>query len=420
MTKPLIPLALARRIALNAQLLDGRAKLPKGKEGVAQAIEELGCVQIDTIAVIQRAHHHTLWTRRHDYAPEMLHELQAADRRVFEYWGRALSYVPMSDYRFYLPRMRNFDDPKTEWTRRVTKECGHLMKPILERIRAEGPLGLKDLAPAKREKRGATGLPNPTRFALDMLLGRGDLMVTERRETERIYDLTERVLPESVDTNVPTDDEVGRFLVRRALKAYGVANETQIRVHMQPEAARDSHYRAVGKDVISKAIAELVDAGEVAEVGLENDSDCDYFALSETMERSSTFKPRRPTVHLLSPFDGLVAQRARVRGLFGFDYTLECYLPAAKRKHGFFVLPILWGENLVGRLDPAADRESKTLVIHNLLFEPGVEAFDEFLPAFSTKLWSFAEFNECESIKLKKTSPARIKTALERLLKKAT
>jgi uncharacterized protein YcaQ len=419
MTTPRIRLALARKIALRAQLLDGRAKLPRGKEGAAEIIERLGYVQIDTISVIQRAHHHALWTRRPDYDPVMLRQLQAQDRRVFEYWARALSYVPMSDYRFYLPRMRNFDDPKTEWTRRVAKECGHLMKPILQRIRAEGPLGLEDLAPAKAKRRSATGLPNPTKFALDMLLGKGDVMVTERRDAERTYDLTERVLPDSVDTRYPSDDEVGRFLVRRALGAYGVANEKEIRVHMQPEAARDSHYQAVGKDVISKAVAELVDAGEATKVGLENDSDGDYYALTETMERSSKLKAQRPRVYLLSPFDSLVAQRERTKRLFGFDYALECYMPASKRKYGFFVLPILWGEDLVGKLDPAADRKSKTLVIHNLLLEPGFEDFGELLPALSTKLGSFAQFNECDSIQLEKTTPARIRTTLERMLKKA-
>ena len=117
MKKNQISLELARKMVLNAQLLDGKTRLLKGKEGIAQTIEKLCYVQIDTLAVINRAHHHTLWTRRPDYDEKMLYELQTKDRRIFEYWGHALSYLPMSDYRFYLHRMRSFYDPYGKWER---------------------------------------------------------------------------------------------------------------------------------------------------------------------------------------------------------------------------------------------------------------------------------------------------------------
>jgi uncharacterized protein YcaQ len=110
-----ISLQQARRIAINAQLLDGKAKPPRGKEGAAQVIENLGYIQIDTLTVIERAHHHTLWTRIQDYKTEMLDELLSRDRRVFEYWGHARSYLPMTDYRYYLPRMKRLDDPYLKW-----------------------------------------------------------------------------------------------------------------------------------------------------------------------------------------------------------------------------------------------------------------------------------------------------------------
>ena len=145
---------LARRIAINAQLLDGRAKLPKGKEGVARAIEHLGYIQIDTIAVIERAHNHTLWTRRPDYKPEMLDSLLSRDRLLFEYWGHAASYLPIGDYRFYIPRMRYFLDPHNKWEKQRLEKFGHMMKPVLERIRKEGPLGSKDFTPPKDSKKG--------------------------------------------------------------------------------------------------------------------------------------------------------------------------------------------------------------------------------------------------------------------------
>ncbi|MCG8605800.1 winged helix DNA-binding domain-containing protein, partial [bacterium] len=146
---------LARRIALDAQLLSGSIKLPMGKEGVAQAIGHLGYIQIDTIAVVKRAHHHTLWNRLPDYSENMLHELHAKDRRVFEYWGHAASFLPIKDYRFYLPLMKSFEDPKMAWQKRRYEKYSHLMAPVLERIRKEGPLGSRDFDPPPGTKRGA-------------------------------------------------------------------------------------------------------------------------------------------------------------------------------------------------------------------------------------------------------------------------
>ena len=132
-----VSLEIARRMALHAQLFGERPALPDGKEGIAQTIERLGYVQIDTISVVQRAHHHTLWTRRPDYDPKMLHELQAVDRRVFEYWGHAASYLPMADYRFYLPRMRNFRAPVKSWEKYFIEKHEHLTGQVLKRIQQE-------------------------------------------------------------------------------------------------------------------------------------------------------------------------------------------------------------------------------------------------------------------------------------------
>lgn len=218
----------ARRIVLNAQLLGSGIKLSKGKEGIAQTIEKLGYIQIDTIAVIERAHHHTLWCRRADYDPIMLHELQTKDRRVFEYWGHAMSYLPISDYRYFLPKMRNFENPKSKWAEISLAKCGHLMQPVLERIRKEGPLSSKDFKPPPGTKRGNWWDWKPAKIALEMLFWKGDLMVTERRNFQKVYDLTERVLPGNVDTSIPDKDETGQFLVRRSLSANGILQEKEI------------------------------------------------------------------------------------------------------------------------------------------------------------------------------------------------
>jgi len=390
----------ARALALRAQFLDGQTKLPTGKQGVLRTIDQLGYVQIDTIAAVKRSHHHTLWTRHADYDEGHLHDLQARDRRVFEYWGHAMSYLPMSDYRFCLPRMRNFRNPTHDWINHRLEACVHLLEPILERIREEGPLSAKDFTAAEDAKRGTWWDWKPAKFALEYLFWRGDLMITERRNFQKVYDLTERVLPADVDLTVPTGEEVSRFLVRRALRGCGILRQKEIRAFMQPDAGRDSDWQAVDRGAIAKAIVELIEAREIVPVAVEGEDDVTWYVLSEFLANPQAPTPNGP-VFLLSPFDNLVIKRGWLNRLFGFDYTLECYLPARKRQYGYFVFPILWGNALVGRLDPKADRRAKTLVVRNLVLEPGFVASDEFLARLRDALTAFARFNGCRKYVIK-------------------
>ncbi|MFH1891768.1 MAG: crosslink repair DNA glycosylase YcaQ family protein [Candidatus Zixiibacteriota bacterium] len=394
----------ARRIAINAQLLDGRVKLAKGKEGAVQAIEMLGYVQIDSMSVIQRAHHHTLWTRLPDYDPVTLHELHAIDRRVFEYFGHALSYLPMKDFRFYLPRMHRFDDPYSKWEKERLARYGHLMKPVLKRFRQEGALGLSDFTPPETL---APGERNPNKAAIELLQLKGDIFVSERRPSERVFDLAERVIPGDTDMRVPDDDELGRFLVRRALNACGVATVSEI----------EDHIRTARKNVVADALRELQDSGEVATLRISENGDTEYFALSDSVEKLARLRKMSPRLHLMSPFDNLIIQRSRISQIFDFDYSLECYVTPAKRKFGYLVHPILWDEMLIGRLDPKADRKRKALIIRNLMVERMPKDSEQFLSAFAAKLSEFARFNDSESLEFDGISPEKIRRPLERLMK---
>jgi uncharacterized protein len=397
-----IEAATARRLAIRCQGLDGAWELPGGKEGVAQVIERLGYVQIDTIAVVQRAHDHTLWSRRPEYLPQMLHELQARDRRVFEYWTHAASFVPMRDYRYSLHRMRAFaESPRMRQWREQNRA---LVQEILARIQAEGPLGSADFAAPPGQKRGSWWDWKPAKEALERLFWTGELMVAERRRFQRLYDLTERVLPAGTDTTEPDRDELGRFAVRRELSTHGVAAALEIR-----RANRDAK-------AISAAIAELAAAGEVTAVAIEGRVGEAYYALTETLADATTASRGETRLHLLSPFDSLVIGRERLRRLFGFDYRIECYTPAPQRRHGYFCLPILWDEQLVGRLDPKADRKQKMLLVRRITLEPEFRPDDRFLAALAETLRAFATFNGCERVTIEQTDPETLKPPLARAL----
>lgn len=379
----------ARRLAIHCQRLDHEQDSPGGKEGVARTIEALGYMQIDTISVVARAHHHGLWVRRPDYDPDMLHELLAQDRRVFEYWGHAASYLPMSDFRYTLPLKEKFRGPPTaKWEKVRVEKCGHLLGPVMERIREEGPLRSQDFDPPPGQRRGAWWDWKPAKLALELLFWRGELMISERRGFQRVYDLAERVLPTGVDTRMPTDEEMGRFLVRRALLAHGFAPVREIRDHL----------RGTSLKIINTTLDEMVEAGEVVPVEVESMAGIRQYALQEVLDKSESTSAVPDSVSLLSPFDNLVIQRPRIQQLFNFHYVLECYLPEPKRLYGYFVFTVLYADKLVGRFDPKADRKAGVLYVRRLQFEPGFDVSDHFLNLFAKKLWDFAAINSCDTV----------------------
>lgn len=398
-----ISIQTARRLALHCQLLDGSIDLPSGKEGVYQCIDRLGYVQIDTISVVERAHNHTLWVRRPDYDPQMVHELQAEDRRVFEWWASAMSYVPMDDYRFYSVNMSQ----PLSWHRKWYAENKEFTARVLERVREEGPLGSSDFKPPKDFKRGDWWSWKPSKIALECLFSMGELMVTERRNFQRIYDLRERVLPPETDTEPPTPRELARFRVRRLLGGLGFAPTDHV------QWARWGR-RPVSEDVIQ----DLINAGEVTAFDIEGFDDRHYCALSKRLDHvlDRPANDLAQVVHILSPFDNLVIRRGWLRTYFDFDYKLEAYTPKAKRKYGYFSLPILWDNQFVGRMDAKADRKPRTLIVRQLTFEPDFDHYEAFMPAFVSKLRVFATFNNCERFRVEQAEPPHVRDPLEKEL----
>ncbi len=363
----------ARWLALRAQLLTG----PR-PQNVLTVIKHLGYVQIDTIHVIERAHHHVLWSRLPDYEPATLSRLLDGQSEVFEYWAHAAAYLPLTDYRFHATKMGRFTE-QSPWFKRTLEQHGHLMTAVKERITEEGPLGSRDFIDT--ERRG-TWLFKPARMALELLWQRGEIMVARRESFRRVYDLTERVLPDWVDTTPPTEDEVGHFILRRALTAHGVLTEREIRGHLW------SRWRG------PLPLKELIATGEVIELTIDGLRETHY-ALSEQLDQLPKRNPPR-RLHLLNPFDNLIINRKRLKKLFGFDYSLECYKPKVKRQYGHFILPILWGSDFVGRLEVKAERKAKELRLLGLWWEDNQKPGAKLRQALEEKLSGLAKFNRCQ------------------------
>ena len=382
----------ARKLVLLSQRVPPARHAGSAIAATLSALDHLGYIQIDTLSVIQRAHHHTLWNRNRRYKVSHLDQL-VSDQRIFEYWSHAAAYLPMRDYRYSLPRKRAMASGELRhWHERDEK----LMKLVLERITAEGPLMARDFE--HTGPRTGDWQSKPAKRALECLFMQGELMAPRRVNFHKVYDLTERVVPEGTDTTVPDPEEYARFMITRYLQANGLGQPAEI-----------AYLRRENRPLITATVKEMLLAGELLRISAGGNS---YYALPASMELLDKPLARR-RLKILSPFDNLVIQRKRVKALFGFDYQIECYLPQGKRRFGYFSLPILWDGALVARIDCTAERNASLLHIHHLALETGLVKTDEFFLALARELGSFLPFNNCSNIKLNRTSPASVRPALQ-------
>ncbi|WP_020396399.1 winged helix-turn-helix domain-containing protein [Thiolinea disciformis] len=365
----------ARQLILSAQGLTKPFTTLDAAQSTLQTFENLGYIQIDTISVVERAHHHTLWTRNPTYQAAQLDYL-LEQKQIFEYWSHAAAYLPMRDFRFSLPRKQALaSGTLNHWYERDPK----LMQEVFTRIRSEGPLMAKDFESSKPTEAWHS---KPEKRALEYLFMQGELMIPYRKNFHKVYDLTERVLPSTVDTSPPSFAEYANYLIINYLKAHGLAQE------------EDFGYLLKGiKPKLKSIIKKYLQDGILIKVKL---ADQTWLTLAENLKLLN--QPAAQTLKILSPFDNLLIQRERMRKLFDFDYQIECYIPATKRKYGYFSLPILWKDQLVARIDCKAERKQKTLMIHHLHLESTLKKLDEFHHDLDIALKNFAIFNRCDHV----------------------
>jgi len=352
-----LTLAVARRIALAAQGFTDRA--PRGlpdRRHLRRVLGRTQLLQIDSVNVFERAHYLPLFSRLGPYDKALVDRAAYRDRELFEYWGHEASLLPVAVHPLLRWRMARAEALEEGWggPLRIMRERPEFVAEVLRRVEQEGPVTAGAL------HGGATsGSPwwgwNDTKVALELLFWSGRVATATRRSFERVYDVTERVLPaEVLAVPTPSREDAQRELVRLAARAHGVATERDLRDYFR---LRVEEARA--------AVVDLVEAGELLPVAVEGWRQPAYLWVG-------TAVPRRVSASaLLSPFDPLVWERSRASRLFGFDYRIEIYTPAAKRVHGYYVLPFLHDERLQARVDLKADRKAGVLRVLAAWLEPG-------------------------------------------------
>lgn len=393
MTEPILSLSAARALHLAAQgLLQPRRRKARQPDVLA-AIRQMGVLQIDTINVVARSPYLVLWSRLGDYPQPWLEQALAAGE-LFEYWAHEACFVPVEDYGLYRHRMLEPEAMGWKYSAAWMKERRAEVEAVLEHIRVNGPTRSSDFERTDG-KGGGWWSWKPEKRSLEVLFTTGALMISARHNFQRIYDLAERVLPHWDDSQLQSKHAVQRELVLKAVKAMGCARAPWISDYFRTRPPRLDPETLVEQGALLRAWVDAWDDPIYVHP--------DHAGLL-TAAADGALAPTLTTI--LSPFDPVVWDRRRAQELFNFDYRLECYTPAEKRKYGYFTLPILRRGALVGRVDAKAHRREGVFELKSLVLEPGVRVSDRFTRDVAGALQRLADWHACPQIKITQAAPA--------------
>lgn len=341
--------AQARAIWLQAQRLGAEAPFGEGPEATRRAVEHLGYVQIDTINVIERSHHHILQSRIPDYRRADLEQVQSIDKTVFEYWTHALSYVPTADYRYFIPAMERHREAPNTWLAGVDPDD---YAALLRRIRREGALSIRDIDDEVLvEKTHPWASRKPSKRVLRLGFFIGDLAISRRSGMLKSYELAARHFAWLRRPKPATETQIAAYLLDRAVRSQGVVSLDSI-----------CFGTLASKPAVASLIETAVRRRRLLPVTLDGQAKIQHWAPPAALDTMAEAPPP-PQIHILSPFDPLIIQRKRLNLFFGYEHRFEAYVPAEKRVLGYFALPVLVGDEVVAAIDFKADRQARKLLV---------------------------------------------------------
>ena len=403
MTELTLTLAAARALHLAAQgMLQPRRKRAT-KDDVLAAIRAMGVLQIDTISVVARSPYLVLWSRLGDYDADWLGQ-HLAEGALFEYWAHEACFVPIDDYGLLRHRMLNPAAMGWKYSESWMRDNGAVVEAVLAHIRDNGPVRSSDFERSDG-KAGGWWAWKPEKRSLEVLFTAGALMIARRHNFQRVYDLAERVHPSWHDSQLPAMDATRRQLALKAVRALGVCKGSWIADYYRTRPPRINPEQLVAQGALLRAAV----LGWDEPVYIHPDH-------RELAERACAGQLAPTVTTLLSPFDPIVWDRRRALELFGFDYRLECYTPAEKRRYGYFTLPILRRGALVGRVDAKAHRREGVFEVKALELEPGVRVSERFCADVAQALLRCARWHACGQLRITRTVPAGLAAQLEAAL----
>jgi uncharacterized protein YcaQ len=403
----------ARRLAVSKQRLAGRLPSSPGPDAILSVVRDLAYVQWDPIAIVAPSHIISLWNRLGNFRPSDLEKLLWEEKRLFEHWLPFAAIVLTEDYPIFSSLMQRYPESLGKsWgsqrasAKRFLARRSELRRKMLQRLRS-GPLVPSEFEDHLRTRRhdGDWTPGSDVEHMLFHLHMAGDVMVVGHRRNQNLWGLTGEFLPDWVERSALSEPEFEREAAQRAICALGTANTSEI--HYYFVRGRYEHLR--------EALAELQQESVIHRVHVDGLGARDEryvhrrdLALLESLQ-GDHFQPR---LSLLPPFDNLICSTARTRRLFDFQYVREQFLPPEKRRFGLYVLPILWGETLIGRIDARLDKAGGKLVVHSVYAEPDAPGDREVSDQIGETIARFAEFLGAREVTYGSNVPALWKSSL--------
>jgi len=404
MTCRILTPTLARRLAITRQHLAG-ARVSANSDGILEVMRDLGCLQLDPINVVARSHLLVLRSRLGAYDRGHLDALLWRERKLFEYWAHCASVVLTEDYPIHNAFMRNYTTDDSVWSRRVRKWVMNndaLRRVILTRLRREGPLPARAFEGAEAHAWVSTGWTSGRNVSrmLDFLWLRGTVMVAGREGIQKIWALSKHILPAWTPREKLSEHEIVRRAAQRSLRALGVATPRQI----------EQHFIRGRYPNLARVLAELEKEERVERVQVVEEGDAwkgDWYIHTDDLPLLEKLSAGdwTPRTTLLSPFDNLICDRKRTQLLFDFDYAMEIYTPKHKREYGYYVMPVLHGDQFIGRIDPMMDRTRGALKVNAIYAEPDATKTKHTARAIADGIENLAEFLDARKIELPRRVP---------------
>lgn len=391
----------ARSLQITSLGLGNRSTRVVSKDDLLTEILRMGVLQIDTIHVVARSPYLVLWSRLGNYPQHWLDDL-LAEKRIFEFWAHAACFLPIEDYPLFRwemeARRSRWDDPET-WL----GQNAEFVRALMEHVRRNGPVKSADFKRPTGVK-GTWWDWKIEKIALEQLFLLGEIMIAKRDKFQRIYDLAERVHPDlHLDGNIQKN-EAYRILTSKTVKALGVALQEWI-----------ADYYRLPKTGLVKILKELLDRGEIQSIKIEGFESSGYIHsdTAKLIETNGIPLIDPLATKILSPFDPLVWDRSRLKSLFGVDYRLECYLPKPKRRFGYWLLPILHKNKIIGRMDAKANRQRKVFEIKSLYIEDNVQISEDLISGLTQNLLECAQWHKTPAIEIGYCSNPSLRAALD-------
>ena len=388
MTLPLLPNTTARSLFLHRHMLSEAPHGPAKGADLTAVIRRIGFVQVDSINTVERAHHMILFSRRQSYQPKALKHLLERDRTMWEHWTHDASILPIETFPYWKHRFtRDADRLHANWRRWFRDGYEAQFDTILQRIADHGPVTSSDVGEGEARGKGGWWDWHPSKTALEWLWRTGQLAITRRDGFQKVYDLTERVIPAGLRNEEPDFPAKVDWACNTALDQLGFATPAELQ----------AYWNAIPKEAVGPWVKSALARGEVIEALLEGADGSPRKVLTrpatvtETPEITSRLR-------ILSPFDPALRDRARAEHLFGFFYRIEVFVPEPKRRWGYYVFPVLEGDRLVGRIDAKAFKQESILRIKAFWPEAGVKLTKARMSKLEAELNRLARFSSCDQV----------------------